>query len=204
MKSLRHTFAFSFLALVAAVLQYGATGCSGNDPAACSVDAPGKPFTFHVHNVGTRKLRLTKGCGSELPITLDTPMGTASIGSGDCATTCEDLYAGGPSQPGFGCADCGTGMGLALEPGKTATLTWDRRVYVKHDIDTSCGDYDRDSCSLAQTVAATAAQKGVLGVCADEHGDVGDGRVSGFCIDDEETTAFTVDTTGDETTIEVQ
>jgi len=199
-----HTFAFSFLALFAAFLQYGATGCSGSDPGACSVDVPGKTFSFRVHNVGTRTLRLTRGCGSDEPITLETPMGVASTGSGGCRNLCEDVYDGDAAQAGFGCMDCGIGMGLALDPGKIATVTWDRRVYVTHVVDESCGDHGGKSCQLAKTVAATATQKGVLSLCADGEGPVNGDAVSGFCKEDEETVDFTVDTTGDEATIEVQ
>jgi hypothetical protein len=194
------------MAFFTAILSSGIAGCSddGGGKGACLVDLPGRTFTFHVHNGGTRTLRLTYGCGAELPIRLDLQDGSAEIGSGDCSLKCDDVYDGKGTTVEPGCADCGPGMGETLAPGATVDITWDRRVYVAHSIDGTCGDIAGTNCALPVVIPLLEAQTGVLRVCADSKTPEDIGGVPGVCSGEEEMVNFTVSTLGDEATIEVQ
>jgi hypothetical protein len=202
----RYFLATSFMAFFAAILSSGMAGCSddGGGRGACLIDPPGRTFTFHVHNGGSKMLRLTYGCGAELPIQLDTQNGAAEIGSGDCSLKCEDVYDGVATTVNPGCADCGPGMGEALAPGATVDIVWDRRVYIAHTIDGTCGDIAGTNCALAEATALKDAHTGVLRVCADGKTPEDIGGVPGFCSGEEQMVNFTVNTLGDEATIEVQ
>jgi hypothetical protein len=202
----RNILISSFLALSAAVLPYGVAGCGSKAEETClgTVAPPGQSFTFHVHNGGSKTLRLTYGCGDELPIQLDTPAGSLGIGSTDCTWTCESIYDGSAAMSGpFSCTDCGPGQGAALDPGATVDITWDRRVYAATNVDPSCGGGAGAQCMLATAVVPAVAQKGVLTVCAEA---AIEGGFQGACgsAADEQAHGFTIDTTGDEGTIEVQ
>ena len=181
--------------------QGGGGGEGGGSNAACMLEPPGKSFTFHVHNGGTKALRLTYGCGATLPIEVETPKGALDISPGgvnSCEVTCDRVHEGFPNR---GCTDCGPGVGAPLEPGMTKDITWDRRVYTAHMADPKCsGSTTGNDCALGALVAPASAQKGVLTVCssAPSGGD-------GYCSEkDQSTVSFTLDTAKDEGTIEVQ
>ncbi|MFS8067204.1 MAG: hypothetical protein ACMG6S_12605 [Byssovorax sp.] len=165
------------------------------------LEPPGKSFTIHVHNGGTKALRLTYGCGATLPIEVEAPKGTLGISPGgveSCEVKCDRVYEGFPN---LGCSDCGPGVGAALEPGMTKDIVWDRRVYTAHMADPKCsGSTMGNECALGALVAPASAQKGVLTVCNSvPSGD------DGYCsAEDQSTVTFILDTAKDEGTIEVQ
>jgi hypothetical protein len=177
----------------------GGTGGAGGGEA-CKLEAPGKAFTFHVHNGGAQTLRLAYGCGGKIPVTLETPSGAQAIGPvNTCEFTCDALYSPHPSS---NCGDCAGGSGAALPPGATVDLAWDQRVYTEHAANQACvGEFlpRPDTCALGAILAPSSAQKGVLTACtAPLNGD------DGFCPPAGESPfSFTVDTTKTEATIEI-
>lgn len=143
----------------------------------CSLPLAGAPFQFQLHNVGTRELSLTYGCGETLPITIDTTDGPRGIGAGSgdsCEVPCEDVYGG---DGNFGCSDCGPGSGAPFLPGDTALIDWDRRVYVSHEAPAACGGQEGGNhCGLGVPVGE--ATSGTLTIClgADSQGACSDGK----------------------------
>jgi len=106
-RSLRYAVSSPTVLLATVVFSHTVTGCGGEGKTDCTLDPPGKSFTFHVHNGGVMMLRLTYGCNATLPVELDTPEGQLSIGPGavnTCEVTCDSVYAGHPNN---GCSDCG-------------------------------------------------------------------------------------------------
>jgi hypothetical protein len=219
----RHTVSSALLVLFGALLQQG-TGCgsvtgtcggascfagtgadtgTGGTAASCQLDPAASTFTFHIHNGGTKSLRLPVGCGATLPITVDTSGGSLPIGPGglsSCDYTCDQVNAGDAAP---GCGDCGDGVSDDLGPGVTADIQWDRRVFVASTSDAMCtAGGETDPCAQGTAVAPTTAQTGVLSLCADglvaPMGDVG------ACSGESTPLSFTVDTTKAEATIEVQ
>jgi hypothetical protein len=171
--------------------------CSGRSDrgAACSVDPEGTSFTLHIHNAGTNALTLNYGCGFTMPITLTTSLGAVPIAppgpGGACDGTCEYAYANGPPEP---CSDCGAGVGADLPPGATVDIPWKRRVLTASS--SSCAG--AVSCELAHAVTPTAVQAGILTVCNDPP------PASGYCLSTTTDVPFTVDTTHNDATIDVQ
>jgi hypothetical protein len=164
--------------------------------ATCVHDAPGASFTFHVHNTGSRLLRLDEGCGGSLPITVDTAGGTFPIAPGAvdaCEVNCDAIFAGG-SNPG--CSDCGAGVFGAVPSGGTLDISWDRRYYVSYSVDAVCsGHSGNDHCGLGVRVDP-ATTSGTLTVIT------GGGATTGGPI----TTSpfnFSFDLTASEATISV-
>jgi hypothetical protein len=162
---------------------------------------PGDLFVFHVHNGGTRMLRLAYSCGDDFPITVATPQGMLPISPGDeggiCDITCASVYA----DPCEGCIDCGPGVGDQLPPGATVDVPWHRLAYLAYDLGPKAV-----TCPLAQTATPSSAQAGVVWLCADgldEPMEEGPGG-PGFCAAAEEPASFTTDTTQAEGTVEVQ
>jgi hypothetical protein len=163
-------------------------------------DPPGKSFTLHVKNDGTRALALAYGCGSLPPITLVTPTGTFATDPyaiNFCGVDCKRAYAG---QGTGACSDCGPGYGAALGAGATVDLAWTHLVYVAQGIDPSCltPPQTGQTCALEQAAPVSPAQQGTLTICAQPSGTGG-----GYCSKSE-TVPFTIDTTGSEATIHVQ
>jgi hypothetical protein len=177
------------------------TGASGHGGSAtCHAPGPGAPFTFHVHNGGTEMLFLAYGCGSSLPIVLDTPKGMLGIAPGPtdgCGFSCTAVYAG---MTGSGCSDCGGGTGDPLVPGATVDVPWDHRVYTEIQVDPSCKNASAPECALGEVAAGSATQKGTLTVCTG--GASAGGGPSGYCVGSK-MVGFTVDTTQSSGTIEV-
>lgn len=224
MNRLLRSFSPRFLVLLfAAALVPAAAGCGGNvspatgsqgtggsagtggtagtgGAAACQLAPSPGMFTFHVHNGGSKTLRLAYGCGANLPIVLTTPMGMLSAGPGavdTCEFTCEVVYGG---QQDGACSDCGGGYGADLGPGMTADIKWDRRVYTAHMSPPQCTGGMAEGCALGEPVASTTMQKGVLDVCTDT-GTSG----AGYCASTSlMPVSFTIDTTQAAGTIEVQ
>ena len=182
----------------------GGVGEAGarDSSSACRVGQPGSPFTFHVHNAGTRPLGLGYGCGADQPITLATQSGQLGIGAesaNTCGFTCEQDYMGNIQS---GCSDCGPGVGAALPVGSTVDIAWDRRVYVMSSADPACvGGQQNLSCAEAMTVAPTAAQQGTITLCT--MGSSSGGPGNGNCYGDDPVN-FTADTTGSAATLDVQ
>jgi hypothetical protein len=174
-------------------------GAGGAD--ACKLEAPGAAFTFHVHNGGTKTLRLLYGCGNKIPIDLETPNGNLNIGPLNlCEFTCDELYS---PHPESNCGDCAGGVGAALAPGATVDLAWDHRVFSEIAADQACIVNflpKPDTCALGAVLTPSSAQKGVLTVCTDPLN-----NDAGFCSSAGLTpVSFTIDTTKAEGTIEVQ
>jgi hypothetical protein len=177
----------------------GGDGGEGGAAPSCAIDAPGPTFDFLVTNIGNRDLLLTYGCGSDLPIELDTAEGPLGIGAGNadfCQVSCDQVYEGSPNN---GCSDCGPGYGDVVGPGETVTIAWDRRVYVEHTAPEACsGLANGNQCALGKTVDGKLS--GTLTFCTDPLANPG-----GYCYTgDEEQVGFTVDTDGSEMTIEIQ
>jgi hypothetical protein len=162
---------------------------------ACALEPTGA-FVFHVHNAGASPLLLELGCRSALPITLATPSGRLPIGPGSvdgCGFTCDEVYSGHVT-PGA-CSDCGGGDFLSISSGASGDIPWDRRVYIRHDVDAACST-QTGTCALGFAVAPTTAQHGALTWCpVDQH-------PTGSCLAPM-ATEFTVDTTGADATIDV-
>jgi len=167
----------------------------GEGGASCAVAATGS-FTFHVHNAGTSTLLVDLGCGTTLPMALDTPDGTRQAGPGNvdpCGFTCDDVYAG-RAIPG-GCTDCGGGIVRSIAAGATTDLRWDRRVYAEAAADPACSPR-AGPCALGVAVAPAASQTGTLTTCpADQHPTLS-------CLQPL-VTSFDVDTSGPDATINV-
>ena len=181
------------------------TGTQGTGGAGvCQLDPKGS-FTFHVHNAGTKMLRLALGCGATLPIDLVTPEGTLSIGPGGvgntCEFTCDEVYGGGNTGE---CSDCGPGVSADLSPGVTADIQWDRRVYVDQMVVAQCAPDDPEGvCAFGEAVKPSAAQSGVLTTCDDTAASQS-GIVGSCATGSTAAVSFTLDTTQAEGTIEVQ
>jgi hypothetical protein len=183
----------------------GGTGGQGGNPA-CKLDFPPTgTFTFHIHNAGSSPRSIPFGCGSTIPIQLDTPTGPVAsslqgIAVADCNESCEDAYtAPGVTTFPF-CSDCGGGMSADLPAGSTVDITWNRIGRVTDAVPAPCvGDAGITSCLRAIAVAASMTQTGTLTVCSSG------GSLEGDCGGPSGQTAvsFTVDTTKGEATIEV-
>lgn len=195
------TIAF-FAASSLALLLSAACGGETTPPPDCSIDAPGKNFTFTINNTGTRNLRLAYGCGTNYPITLTTTHGTLGIGAETaefCGTSCDAVYKG---YINFGCSDCGPGYGADLGPGASATIQWDRRVYQHHTAPMACsGNESGNDCALGMLVTETTVS-GTLSVCNDGSMTTpGDGYCS---TDNLEPFPFTLDLSKDSISVDVQ
>jgi hypothetical protein len=182
--------------------------CGGNvseikaTPAECPLDPAGSAFTFIINNTGTRMLRLAYGCGSALPITLNTSHGNLGIGEESaeaCGVPCESVYQGNPN---FGCSDCGPGYGASLGPGQSAMIQWDRRVFQKHSAPPACSGLETSNeCALGLLLKESMVS-GMLGICTDgAMGTSGDGYCSSDFI---ESLPIHVDLSKDSLSIDVQ
>lgn len=177
----------------------GAPGAGGGGAApTCELPASGADFVFTIRNVGTRELVLSFGCGSTMPILLDTPDGERGIGEGNadfCAVPCELVYDGFEN---FGCSDCGPGQGEPLMPGTEVSIDWDRRYFVEHDAPPACtGHPDANSCSLGIVARPGEVTSGRLLVCPND-------TPSGYCFGEDESVPFTLDLGQNGLVIEVQ
>ncbi|HEX3343990.1 MAG TPA: hypothetical protein VHS09_05425, partial [Polyangiaceae bacterium] len=95
--------------------------------------------------------------------------------------------------------------GAALAAGATVDLAWDRRVYVAHVADPQCvGGMSGVTCALAQSVAPTATQQGSISYCSGSVSGGSCGASSSGGGGATESAMFTVDTTTNEATIDVQ
>jgi hypothetical protein len=165
--------------------------------------APKGEFTFHIRNGGTSLLRLALGCGAKLPIDLDTPDGKLGIGPGNadaCERSCDLVYDSPiPQCPGF-CTDCANGKLVTIGSGATGDMEWDRRVYVPKMAEQRCladpSCPSGKSCAFGIAVAPKANQMGTLTICTDPN-------AQGVYCATSRTVSFTVDTTAQEGTIEV-
>lgn len=144
----------------------GGQGGQGGDGGSvdCTLPAPGDPFQFVINNVGARALTLTYGCGTALPITIDTTEGARGIGvesASDVGVSCDEIYAGKVYD--FW-TDCGPGYGTTLQPGESTVIDWDRRVYVGFTAPGACtGDGEVANCALGVPVGE--ATSGTLTIC---------------------------------------
>ena len=179
----------------------GGQGAGGQDGGGgeCSIDAPGTPFTFHVHNATGSMIWLARGCGGTIPIEVQTADGLQGIGpgSGDfCEVSCDTVYQGHPVS---GCSDCGPGVYNDLAVDATIDIAWDRRVFVPHMAPEACaGSPGTNSCALGVAVAPSAMQDGLLVACkAESFG-------GGCATEDQMMVTFTVDTNQNEATLEVK
>ncbi len=178
----------------------GSTSSSTSGAGSCAHDAAGANFTFHVANAGSRQLRIATGCGSSLPILLDSASGPLPISPGQvdfCEFPCDLVFKG---QTNNGCSDCGPGTTILLPPGKTADIAWDRRVYSKYTVPQSCsGSATGNECALGK-LAGAATKSGTIAICSD--------MMSGFdgaCPDDKaEKNAFAIDLAKSAVTITVK
>jgi hypothetical protein len=175
------------------------TTSSTSTGGSCALTPPGKPFTFHIHNAGSKMLRLAYACGTAYPIELVTPQEKLAIGPGAvdlCEVTCDALYAGKASYP---CSDCGPGTGANLPPGFTVNITWDRRTYTEYTPEPMCTPIAGAKCALGTAIGNDSMQQGILSVCSDA-----DMQPDGYCSGAGTVPInFAVDTTKDEGTIEV-
>jgi hypothetical protein len=173
----------------------GAGGSAGGGGSDCALAPKGTKFTFHVHNPGTTTLTLFLGCSRSIPIVLDTPDGKLSIGPGSvdvCEFTCDQVYAR-QVTPG-GCSDCGPGYSKTIAPGMSADIEWERLVYVRHPVDSSCAN-GTGTCALGVPVAASKMQTGVVTACASPN--------PTFSCAQPKMVNFTIDTTASDGTIEL-
>lgn len=168
---------------------------------------PGAKFTFRVHNAGSAHKTLVLGCGSTLPIMLQSANGPAALvlddnscfGDGD--GSCHDAFMGKFLQE---CSDCGPGDYDDLPAGAVVDFSWDHVGWVQESIPAQCvadagssGDPDfMSTCQLAFPMPPSTKQEGSVTVCneTDPH--------FGTCVDADET-EFTIDTTKSEATIDV-
>jgi hypothetical protein len=93
-------------------------GCAASDDA-CPVEAKsGKPFDFHVRNLGSSEIALRFGCSKDPPVEIDTPNGALGIGpesADDCGNTCQPVLDG---VAPLSCSDCGPGITPLVAPGE--------------------------------------------------------------------------------------
>lgn len=146
------------------------------DPAlpTCEVFPPGAPFTFKIHNVGERHLRLAFGCGKAIPIEVNgDPISAGQVDS--CELDCASVT---PETPAPGCSDCGPGVGALLEPGATVEIPWNRLSYAERAYVPSCsGNPFVQTCGLGRNLVAELGPPFNLGAeltfCSDVGGEPG-------------------------------
>lgn len=177
----------------------GSGGSGGSVDCSLEVPAPGPAFTFHVHNGGTATRTVNFGCGTLIPIALDTASGALPLGTGgdlvcDADGTCASAYKGDVIH--F-CSDCGPGVAQELPPGGTVDIAWNHIAYAGGVAPEACSGVPGGwACSLAVAVPGSTMQTGTITICAD-------GAGFGGCFGESFSVSFTVDTTKAEGTIEV-
>jgi hypothetical protein len=126
------------------------------------------PLTITVKNAGNAAFELDFGCGGAFPVTLigDSASrgGLRSAGVDPCGFDCS-LALSGETQLSLGCSDCGPDLVQTIAPGKTTTISWNRRLYHEVTLPTECTRLESPyPCALGEDPGSAPLQA-ALSLC---------------------------------------